>query len=193
MSRLLRACSRHPGHSAQVSKDPTLPRGIDHVGLTVPDVDTAARFFEQAFDAHAVYDVQPKGATPIAGDMTERELGLPRGAKIVHMRLLRIGNGPCLELFRIEDAAQQKAAALSDLGWTHIALYVDDIDSVSRRFQEAGGILLSAPHGLAGAESGPANRGVYGRTPWGSLVELITYPSGIHYPDEAIKRWTPSG
>jgi catechol 2,3-dioxygenase-like lactoylglutathione lyase family enzyme/quinol monooxygenase YgiN len=177
------------GH--QSNQDPTMPRGMDHVGVTVPDVDAAAQFFEQAFSARAVYDVQPMGARPMAGPDVERELGLPHGAKIVHMRLLRIGDGPSLELFQIADAAHQPPAALNDFGWTHIALYVDDIKAASRRFEAAGGTLLSRPHALAGVESGPTNRGVYGRPPWGGLIELITYGSGIQYPDSRITRWTP--
>jgi catechol 2,3-dioxygenase-like lactoylglutathione lyase family enzyme len=173
------------------NQDPATPRGIDHVGLTVPDVDAATRFFERAFGARAVYDVQPMGAKPMAGSDVERELGLPHRAKIIHMRLLRIGDGPSLELFQIADVAHRSAAALNDFGWTHIALYVDDIDTASRRFEAAGGTLLSRPHALAGVESGPTNRGVYGRPPWGGLIELITYGSGIQYPDSRITRWTP--
>lgn len=174
------------------SSDPARPRGIDHVGLTVPDVDAASLFFEQAFGARPIYDVQPKGTKPMEGQATERELGLPHGAKIVHMRLLRIGNGPSLELFRIDDALQHHAAALNDFGWTHVALYVDDIEQASKRFVEAGGTLLSDPHPLAGVEAGPANRGAYGRAPWGGLIELLTYPSGIKYPTPAVRRWTPA-
>jgi catechol 2,3-dioxygenase-like lactoylglutathione lyase family enzyme len=31
-------------------------RGIDHLGITVPDLDAASRFFEQAFDAKPLFD-----------------------------------------------------------------------------------------------------------------------------------------
>jgi hypothetical protein len=31
-------------------------RGMDHVGITVPDLDAAARFFEEAFEAKPMYD-----------------------------------------------------------------------------------------------------------------------------------------
>jgi quinol monooxygenase YgiN/catechol 2,3-dioxygenase-like lactoylglutathione lyase family enzyme len=171
--------------------DPSLPRAIDHVGLTVPDVNEAASFFERAFDATAVYDVQPKDSKPMAGAAMEKELGLSPEAKIVHMRLLRLGNGPSLELFRIEGAPHADAAGLNDYGWTHIALYVDDIEAVAEKFKAAGGTLLSGPHGLAGVEAAENNRGLYGRAPWGGLIELIAYPSGIQYPDPQRTRWTP--
>jgi len=31
-------------------------RDIDHVGITVPDIEAATRFFHEAFDAAIVYD-----------------------------------------------------------------------------------------------------------------------------------------
>jgi quinol monooxygenase YgiN/catechol 2,3-dioxygenase-like lactoylglutathione lyase family enzyme len=173
------------------SPDPATPRGIDHVGLTVPDVNAAADFLERAFDARPIYDVLPEGDKPMAGHETEVELGLPSGAEIVHMRLMRIGNGPTLELFQLRNTPQQRVAGLNDFGWTHVALYVDDIQKVSARFEAAGGQLLSPPHTLAGVEAGPKNRGVYGRAPWGGLIELVSYPSGIKYPNPQIARWTP--
>jgi quinol monooxygenase YgiN/catechol 2,3-dioxygenase-like lactoylglutathione lyase family enzyme len=173
------------------NEDTATPRGIDHVGLTVPDVNAAADFLEKAFDARPIYDVLPEDATPIAGHETEVQLGLPPNAEIVHMRLMRIGKGPTLELFQLRNTPQQRAATLNDLGWTHVALYVDDIQKASARFEAAGGQLLSPPHSLAGVEAGAQNRGVYGRAPWGGLIELLTYPSGIKYPNPQNIRWTP--
>lgn len=167
-------------------------RGVDHIGLTVPDVERASDFLARAFGAVPFYDVQPGDAPPMAGSETERQLGLPRGAKIVHMRLMRIGEGPSLELFQFADVAQQAAAALSDVGLQHFALYVDEIAAAAQRFTEAGGRLLSPPHPLAGVEGRAGNAGVYGLAPWGGLIELIAYPAGIEYPPDAPgSRWTP--
>ncbi len=167
-------------------------RAIDHVGLTVPDVTAASRFLTDAFGAVTVYEVLPADADPMAGDDPEGQLGLTHGTKVDHMRLMRIGDGPTLELFRMIDGEQRDAARLQDIGLTHFALYFDDIDSAATEFQDAGGTLLEGPHPLAGVENGPSNAGVYGRTPWGMLIELLTYPSGIAYPDDAFTiRWTP--
>ena len=170
---------------------PAHPRGIDHVGLTVPDLEAASRFLEEALGAIPLYDVQAPDAPPMAGAAAEKQLGLPSGAKIVHMRLLRVGEGPSLELFQVADASQRGAAALPDLGLQHIALYVDDIDEAAARFEAAGGELLSSPNALVGAEAAPRNRWLYGRTPWGTLIELITYPDGVKVPNATPDRWTP--
>jgi len=167
------------------------PRGIDHVGLTVPDLESASRFLEEAVGAIPLYDVQALDAPPMAGSEAETQLGLPSGAKVVHMRLLRVGEGPSLELFQFADAPQRRAAALPDFGLQHFALYVDDIDEAAARFEAAGGELLSSPNALAGPEAAPRNRWLYGRAPWGSLIELITYPDGVRVPNPSPGRWTP--
>lgn len=164
-------------------------RGIDHVGITVPDVNAASAFFEKALHAKKLYDVLPEGEKPFEGKETEQQLGIPPTSKIIHMRLIQIGDGPTIEMFQFADAPQQKAAGLNDFGYQHLAVYVDDIDAAAKQFKAAGGILLSAPHPLANVEDGPRNQGVYGRTPWGSLVELITYPDGLK--DKSLHRWTP--
>ena len=164
-------------------------RGLDHIGMTVPDIDQASAFLEKAFGAKVLYDVLPKGGTPFEGAETEQQLGIPKKSRIVHMRLMQIGNGPTIEMFQFQNAKQAKSAALNDFGYQHLALYTDDIDTAAKQFKNAGGTLLSAPHPLAGVEEGANNKGVYGKTPWGSLVELITYPDGLK--DKTLHRYTP--
>ncbi len=167
-------------------------RGIDHIGMTVPNIEVATNFFREAFDAKVCYDVQRPEHDPMKGEEVEKQLGLPSGKTIIHMRLLRIGEGPTIELFQLGTNADKDPAKISDLGLHHFALYVDDIKESSKRFEAAGGSLLSEPHPLAGVEDGPRNSGVYGTTPWGSLIELIKYPDGIDYPNESeAKRWSP--
>lgn len=167
-------------------------RAVDHVGVTVPDVDAATRFFEHAFGAVTLYDVLPKEGGDMSGAGPEAELGLTSGTRIVHMRLLRIGNGPCLELFRLEDGEQRESPRLQDFGLTHIGIYVDDIEAACNAVTTAGGELLAGPHPLAGIEDNDGNAGIYGRAPWGMLIELLTYPGGIAYGAESPAiRWTP--
>ena len=108
----------------------------------------------------------------------------------MRIRLLRIGNG-ALERFQLESAEQTSPVALKDLGWNHVCFYVDDIEAAAKRFGDAGGTLLTLPHPMGSDELGQRSRGVYGRAPWGSLIELLTYPDGLHYPDQNVQRWTP--
>lgn len=74
----------------------------------------------------------------------------------------------------------------------HICLYVDDIDAAATRLAAAGGTLLSEPGDLPGGDAGPGNRYVYTRTPWGSTIELVTYPSPQAYQTKTeLRRWRP--
>ncbi|MGR3372399.1 antibiotic biosynthesis monooxygenase [Pseudooceanicola nanhaiensis] len=167
-------------------------RGVDHAGMTVPDIAAATRFLADAFGAVTLYDVLPKDGPDMEGEGPQAELGLAPGTRIVHMRLLRLGNGPCLELFEMEGGRQSDPARLQDMGLTHLGLYVDDIDAACTAFTAAGGTLLKGPHPLANQEDAEGNAGVYGHAPWGTLIELLTYPAGIDLPGDApATRWTP--
>ncbi|WP_217993599.1 hypothetical protein [Bacillus thuringiensis] len=75
----------------------------------------------------------------------------------------------------------------------HFGFYVDDIKEAAKRFVEAGGELLNDPGELLGDVEDGTGHFVYGRVPWGMLIELISYtPTGLNYPKEsAAKRFTP--
>lgn len=187
-----RVIHKPPLSQSTTMTSPSPIRGIDHVGLTVPDLAAACRFFERAFDAELLYEVVTPSDPPLTGEEVAHQLGIHPEARIVHMCLLKLGEGPTLELFCVTHAAQREPATLQDFGLQHIALYVDDMARATQRFEEAGGALLSPPHPLANNEDKPGNLGVYGRAPWGMLIELLTYPGGIDYPAEAPDtRWTP--
>ncbi|MGI6217201.1 MAG: VOC family protein [Coriobacteriales bacterium] len=170
-----------------------ITRGIDHVAITVPDMEEATRFFREAFGAKLAYDlVRPDEA--LSGAEIEQQLGLPKGAVLKHMRMLHVGNSASIELFSYETESQQRAAHTYDFGLQHIAVYVDDIEDAAARFTKAGGKLYSDIHLIFGEieGTGPNNRYVYGETPWGTVVELVTYPSPINYPDYSeAPRFTP--
>ena len=167
------------------------PRGIDHIGWTVPDIEAATQFLTAAFGAQVIYDSHPRTEPPQAGPAAERMLGLPPYGEVTQIRLLRLANGPSIELFAVARAPQQPPPALPDFGYTHFGLYVDDIAAAVQRFEAAGGQLLAPPHDLKGVEGGPGNQFAYGHTPWGTLIELLTYPAGVQNADPNVPRWTP--
>ncbi|MCD9028377.1 VOC family protein [Luteimonas sp. BDR2-5] len=169
-----------------------LPRGIHHLGMTVPDVDAATTFLRAALGATVCYDGVAADDPPREGAELERVLGLPAGAKILRQRMVRIGTGPGLELFEIQAPSQQAAAALQDIGLNHLAVYVDDIDAAVKRLVAAGATMLSEVHGNSRYEDTPGNGSVYARAPWGSLIELQSIPGGYYYPpDSESEVWLP--
>jgi catechol 2,3-dioxygenase-like lactoylglutathione lyase family enzyme len=168
-------------------------RGMDHIGLTVPDMEEATEFFKNVFGAKVCYDVHTPDMPPQRGISAKRNVNLPEGASIDHIRLLRIGNTPCIELFHIKANKQSVIDTIVHYGLTHLAFYTDNIQLTAKKFVEAGGTLCSDPHPLPSEiEGGEKNYWVYGQAPWGSLIELISYSSGIHYPEHSeAERWTP--
>lgn len=166
-------------------------KGIEHIGITVPDIDAAVEFLKNALDAELLYELISENEEPMKGAETEQQLGIPKGNEIVRMSFLKIGNGPGLELFQFGNTASRDAVALNDFGLTHFSVYVDDIDAAANQFEKAGGKLLSKPHALAGIEDGERNRGVYGKAPWGSLIELISLKDGLKNKTLNEKRWKP--
>ncbi|GGL61281.1 glyoxalase [Streptomyces fumigatiscleroticus] len=163
-------------------------RGIDHVGVTVPDIDVATAFFARALDAEVLYDTLRHEDGPKSGAGTAQRLGVPPGTEERAIRMLALPRGPGLELFEFGGPRQREPALPCDLGWQHLAVYVDDLDHALARVEEAGGHALSAPGPLPGPEAGPRNRMAYARTPWGSTLELITYPDPQPYEEHTPRR-----
>jgi catechol 2,3-dioxygenase-like lactoylglutathione lyase family enzyme len=167
-------------------------RGMDHVGITVPDLDAASRFFTDAFDAKPLYDSIKRSDQPFAGPKAEAMLGVLPGTVLVTMRMMQLGSGPGIELFEMRCADQRPAARPSDFGLQHVAIYVDDIDYATQRFVAAGGTMLTGANELLGLEKGNGNVWCYGRTPWGTVIELVTYPGSQEYEvTTPLRRWTP--
>lgn len=118
-------------------------RAIDHIGITVPDLEAAATFLEKALGATAIYDNIIPTDEPTTGADAEAKLGFAKGSSIVHMRMMRIGDGACIELFEMKVPGERKKDIIpSDIGLQHFAVYTDDIDETKRKFLEAGGKVL---------------------------------------------------
>ena len=111
----------------------------------------ATQFFADAFGAEALYDMLEE---PLGGPDVEVGLGVPRGAVITAVDMLRLGNGPNIELFTYAGVAQSDPVRPNDFGLQHICVYLDDIDAAADRLAAAGGTLLSKPGDLPGGDAG---------------------------------------
>lgn len=165
-----------------------LPRAIQHIGITVPDLEEATRFLTAGLGAEVAYDGLTSADEPRSGEEVERQLGLPQGAAIHKQRFFVIGGGPGLEVFEIS-GEQRPAAGLADFGLNHISFYCDDLDGAIERLVAAGGTKLNEVHENSRHEDSPGNGSIYVKAPWGMLIELQTIPGG-HY-DTAAEVWMP--
>lgn len=166
-------------------------RGVDHVGITVENMDVAIKFLEEAFGAEVIYSLVGKGDPPRKGKHVELTLALPKGAEIVRQTLMKVGTGPSLELFQFSNVCQQPSHMLPDFGINHITFYPNDMDKAVKDAVAAGGVLYYKPHRPHGPEGMPGSSGVYIMPPWGGIIELFHYDE-IKYPKGSkITRWTP--
>ncbi|MGV3770312.1 MAG: VOC family protein [Sphingobium phenoxybenzoativorans] len=168
-------------------------RGLDHIGVTVPNIEEAETFLFEAFGVEFIYETLNRSQPPFEGAAVEQMILGPAGLSISRIRMYKLGTGPTLELFEYDAVEGQRPALRGcDLGWQHIALYVDDIDAALARAVAAGAEKLNDPWDLTRAEGGPGNKFCFIKAPWGGLIELITYPSPQPYEqDTALRRWKP--
>jgi catechol 2,3-dioxygenase-like lactoylglutathione lyase family enzyme len=168
----------------------TLPgfRGIEHVGITVPDFDAAVRFFVDVLGFSFILD----GGTDTDGDLMEHQLGVDRRSTC-RWGFVRGRTGPNIELFQYTAPEQASVPPRnSDIGGHHLALYVDDIDAALAHLRSHGVEIMGE---LQLIPSGPAkgSRWVYFRAPWGLQLELVSYPQGKGDPDSPARRlWHPA-
>jgi catechol 2,3-dioxygenase-like lactoylglutathione lyase family enzyme len=152
-------------------------QAIDHVALTVPDLEEATEFFTRAFGARIVLDgLDPEGPG-WGGEEVETRFGTPTGAVIRARRLMSLAGGVNLELFCFEGIEQRRAARTVDFGLQHIALRVEDLQQAAKAVLEAGGRLYAESGYEQAVLAGRAPRQgwLYCEAPWGTVIELVTF------------------
>jgi catechol 2,3-dioxygenase-like lactoylglutathione lyase family enzyme len=150
--------------------------GIEHIGLTVPDIEAATHFFVDVLDAKPLYDVGPFES---ADDWMAAHLAVHPRARINKLRVLEVANGPVLELFEFVSPDQNKIQPRnSDVGGWHIAIYVADMDKALVALKAHNVEIQSGPVLMT---EGPSEglSWLYFKAPWGQQLELVSYPNGI--------------
>lgn len=164
-------------------------RGVDHLGITVPDLDEAESFLVDVLGARRIYAL---GAKHADDDWMAVQLGVHPRTVIREIRFYRLANGSNIETFEYESADGQAAPPRnSDIGGHHVALYVDDMDAAVAHLRRHGVEVMGDPVASAGPAEG--QRWIYFRSPWGMQFELVSFPSGKAYEAGAsIRLWHPS-
>ena len=163
--------------------------GVEHIGLTVPDIETATAFFADVIGAERLYDIGPFES---ADDWMASHLAVHPRARINKLRVLRLGQGPVLELF--EFTAPDQSTTLprnSDHGGWHIALYVEDMEQALGALKTWQLEIQSGPVTMTEGPSAGL-QWLYFKAPWGQQLELVSYPGGIAaYKALADQVWRP--
>jgi catechol 2,3-dioxygenase-like lactoylglutathione lyase family enzyme len=159
--------------------------GIDHVGITVPNVADAVAWFEDVLGCSSPLAFGPfSGVGPI--------LDVHPDAVVQHIQHVRCGDGPSVELFQYSSPDQDTTFRKnSDIGGKHIAFYVRHIDKAVAYMQAKGVQKFFGPLPVtAGPAAGQTIN--YFRAPFGTYIELISYPHGMAYEATAeTPLWDP--
>lgn len=162
-------------------------RGVEHVGLTVPDLDAADRFLRDVLGAVMVFD----GGAITDADIMTRVLGAEPGA-VCRYRFYRLGHGPNLEVFEYAPSDNGPPPGNRRAGGHHLAIYVEDMAAGAAHLAAHGVEMAGPPEHI---DEGPAagSDWLYFRAPWGMQMELVSYPRGKAYEAvAAVKLWSPS-
>ena len=161
-------------------------RGVEHIGLTVPDLDAAEAFLVGVLGAVLVFD----GGMIEGADVMTRVLGADAG-DACRYRFYRLATGLNLEVFEYRGGRPGAHPGNAQPGGHHIALYVDDVAAAAAHLARHGVTMSGPPERIV---EGPAagSSWLYFRAPWGLQMELVSYPHGKAYErDAAVRLWSP--
>ena len=154
----------------------TLPglAGVDHVGVTVPDLEQARAFFVDVLGCEYLYSLGPFVHDEPDNWMAEHLAVDPR-AVMQQLHFFRLGGRAIFEVFQYAAPDQvTRQPRNSDIGGHHVALYVDDLDAAVAYLHAEGLTVLGDPTASRGPSEG--QRWVYFLSPWGMQFELVSYP-----------------
>ncbi|MBV1688979.1 VOC family protein [Novosphingobium sp. G106] len=154
---------------------------LHHIGMSVPSLDEARSFYVD------VLGFEELGAGEFERDPEiDRIMGLKdSAARAVYLRL---GDAK-IEMFEFSAPAQGRGSADRPVhlhGFTHICLDVTDVLGLHARLAEAGMSFHSAPVEKMGV------RTVYGRDPFGNVIELQEIVTADPTDGEILPNDTPA-
>ncbi len=153
--------------------------GVDHIGLTVPDLKQGIDFFTNVLGCEHVYTAGP--FSDPKGDWMKVSLDVDARAETT-LAMVRCGPSQNIELFQYTAKDQVKTPPKnSDIGGSHIAFYVEDLPKAVEYLKSVPGVkVLGTPTPVSGQPNGGETI-IYFQTPWGQAMELLTYPKGLDY------------
>jgi lactoylglutathione lyase len=139
---------------------------VSHVGLCVSDLDRSLRFWCEGlgFELGTRFDVGSEFAATLEvdGDVEVTSQFVSRDG--LSIELLHYTKG---------STAGAPSAARNMLGFTHLSLLVDDVDSTAAKLVELGGARLESTRTLIELAGGGASDFLFVADPDGVRIELM--------------------
>jgi catechol 2,3-dioxygenase-like lactoylglutathione lyase family enzyme len=162
-------------------------RRVDHVGLTVPNLDEAVAFFRNVLGGRELYRVGPFKSDD---DWMQRYLGVHPRAEVTQLAVVRMPGGPDLELFEYVAPDQRpQHPRNSDIGAAHLAFMVDDLDAVLAQLPAHGLEPMGEPVTMTEGPSAGLTW-LYALSPWGLQLEFVSAPEGLAFEREGAGQQT---
>ena len=135
--------------------------GINHVGLSVTNLDRSIKFYRDAFHLEVIAE------QPFSGGLYEQIMGLPGTSG----RAALMKNGSLqLELFEFcspQPKSRERLRSVHEYGISHFCVEVVDIEEEYDRLKRYGVSFHCAPLDFRGEA-----KATYGRDPDGNIFEL---------------------
>jgi lactoylglutathione lyase len=166
---------RQPGavrsRAATTSGESVTIKGVSHVGVCVSDLQRSVRFYCEGlgFEVRREFDI---GGHPWTAVLEVDEL-------LLHSRILA-REELTIELLQFEVPGHVGSAErrpMNALGFTHLAIWVDDIDVEAERVIALGGAVVERTRTVFDTPEIRA-RWLYCTDPDGVRLELIEHPAG---------------
>jgi glyoxylase I family protein len=145
--------------------------GADHTGITVSNLERALAFWRDVLGFEFSHGAHQKGERP------EQITGV-KGAEL-KLAVVKTPGGHKIELleyFAPPDRKKDASLRPCDLGHVHVALIVDDLETVLQKIAASGWKAAGKPQILThGPNAG--KRVVYVRDPDGTTIEFMQMPA----------------
>lgn len=144
---------------------------IDHVGINVPDIDAATRFFAELMGARVISDISPGKIS----DQWKSQFRWHGSSELQRFVMLQMDGGAKLELFQYRGAGINQAQPHGDdAGASHVALRTADIDGSLATLKRLNVTILNEP-----ITNPDGVRWFYFQAPWGTQIELVSLPESV--------------
>ncbi len=165
-------------------------RGTEHIGFTVPDLDEATDFFVNTIGCELMFELGPFSS---ADDWMNTHLNVHPRTVMRRLRFFRCKFGSNFEIFEYEAPDQNFVQPRnSDIGGSHLAFYVDDLDSAVQYLKEKS-LRLLGESTLRTTGPNAGQHWIYFLSPWGMQLELVSFPNGKGYEKMMTSRlWHPA-
>jgi catechol 2,3-dioxygenase-like lactoylglutathione lyase family enzyme len=152
----------------------TVFRGVDHVGVGVPDVDAALRFYGAVGFGDVLFDYAgfvPGPDRQARVVMLENPGGTPVGPGRIKLVQVLDGDGP---------PRAPAGGGWGELGVCEVCLHTRGVEEVHRQLVAAGGVSLMEPATASTTPNDVALDIAYVADPWQGKLELIEWTGLWH-------------